>query len=356
MRHRTALLIAPLLLLLAACGGASDTEVLDEVESSADDAVTDESTDEEDTAEASDDADAAEEAAGEPTAEPDEATADGPALPVTLTDAEGNEVTVEDTSRIVSLTGTTTEIIHALGLLDQVVAVDTSSIYPEEATELPDVGYQRALNAEGIIAMEPSLVLGTEAAGPPEVIAQLRDTGIPTLQLAHEDSLDTPPERIRDLATALGVPERGEELAAEVEAAITAAVERAAEQPNQPRAAFIYLRGPETILLGGAGSVSQVMLEAAGAIDAGAEAGVEGIVPLTPEALADAAPEVIVVPAASLGPAGGVEGILALPGVAQTPAGAAGRVVAVDDGALLGLGPRTAEALEDLIDQLHAPG
>lgn len=357
MRYRTALLLVPLL-LLAACGGGSDTEVLDEGDPSADTAVTDE----QDTTEAHDDAEEAAqaeetaEAAEESTADPDGAEADAAALPVTLTDADGNEVTIEDTRRIVSLTGTTTEIIHALGLLDQVVAVDTSSIYPEQATELPDVGYQRALNAEGIIAMEPTLVLGTEAAGPPEVIAQLRDTGIPTLRLAHEDSLDTPPERIRDLATALGVPERGEKLASEVEAAITAAVERAAEQPNQPRAAFIYLRGPETILLGGAGSVSQVMLEAAGAIDAGAEAGIEGIVPLTPEALADAAPEVIVVPAASLGPAGGIDGILALPGVAQTPAGEAGRVVAVDDGALLGLGPRTAEALQALIDQLHVPG
>ncbi len=345
MRHRIGLLTVPLF-LLAACGGESATTAAPEEvgSTSSDGSTADEGSEETATAEA---------AAEEPTAEAADADAQR-ALPVTVTDAEGNEVTIEDTSRIVSLTGTTTEIIHALGLLDEVVAVDTSSIFPEDASDLPDVGYQRALNAEGIIGMDPTLVIGTDAAGPPEVIDQLRDTGIPTVRFSHEDSLDTPPQRIRDIATALGVPDRGEELAAEVEAAIAAAVGRAQEQATDPRAAFIYFRGPETMLLGGAGSVSQLMLEAAGAVDAGADVGVQGTVPLTPEALADAAPEVIVVPAASLGPAGGVEGILELPGVAQTPAGQAGRVIAVDDGALLGLGPRTAEALHALISQLHA--
>jgi len=352
MRFRLAFLTVPLLLLTACGGEAATTDAAEEVSATPDDAATEETSasEAEDTSDAIEEDDASD--AAEATGEDEEQRA----LPVTVTDADGNEVTIEDTSRIVSLTGTTTEIIHALGLLDAVVAVDTSSIYPEEATELPDVGYQRALNAEGIIEMDPTLVLGTEAAGPPEVIDQLRATGVPTVRFAHEDSLDTPAQRIMDVATALGVPERGEELAAEVEAAIAAAVELGEQQTAQPRAAFIYFRGPETMFLGGSGSVSQLMLEAAGAVDAGAEAGVEGTVPLTPEALADAAPEVIVVPAASLGPAGGVEGILGLPGVAQTPAGEAGRVVAVDDGALLGLGPRTAEALNALISQLHTAG
>jgi iron complex transport system substrate-binding protein len=327
---RPVLLTACVLVLLAGCGGGAAEVATERAE----------------TAQA--EPSVAESAAAQASPSPS-----GPALPVTVTDASGAEVTVSDVGRIVSLTGSATEVVDALGLFDNLAGVDQSAIYPPEAAELPQIGYQRALAAEGILALEPTLILGTAEAGPPEVIEQLRGSGVPTVILGFDESLDTPAAKIRAIAEVLGVPEEGERVAAETERQIAEALEGAEAAGPGPRTAFVYYRGPETILLGGAGTVSETMIEAAGGVDAGAESGVQGTVPLTPEALAAAAPEVLVFPSRGLEAAGGVEGALGLPGVAQTPAGQSGRIVAIDDQALLGLGPRTGAALAELVEGLH---
>jgi len=288
-----------------------------------------------------------------PSPSPSPAAAAVPDLPVTVTDASGAEVTVTDVGRIVSLTGSATEVIAALGLFDNLVGVDASAVFPPEAARLPQIGYQRALAAEGILGLDPTLVIGTDEAGPPEVIEQLRGSGVPTVIVTVDESLAAPAAKIRAIAGALGVPAAGQELARRVDAEIAEAAELAASAGPGPRTAFVYYRGPETILLGGAGSVSQTMIEAAGAVDAGAESGVVGTVPLTPEALVAAAPEVLLFPQRGLEAAGGPQGALALPGVGQTPAGQAGRIVGIDDQALLGLGPRTGAALRELVGALR---
>jgi iron complex transport system substrate-binding protein len=97
----------------------------------------------------------------------------GLAQPFTVKDARGQTVTVRSIERIVSLNGVTTEILFALGVGDKVVGRDTSSYYPAAANKLPSVGYQFQLNAEGILAMKPTLVLGREGAKPPQVFDQL---------------------------------------------------------------------------------------------------------------------------------------------------------------------------------------
>lgn len=255
--------------------------------------------------------------------------------------------------RIVPLNGDIAEIVYALGLGDQVVGTDVSATYPPEARETPKIGYQRTLAAEGILALEPTLVIGTDEAGPPPVIEQIRQAGIEVEIIPAGDGVDAAPTKIRAVADALGVSEEGEELARTVTVEIEAAEERVASVAEKPRVAFLYLRGPQTLTIGGTGSRADAMITAAGGIDAGAEAGVTGFVPLTAEALTQANPEVILVLTGGLESVGGVEGLLALPGVAQTPAGQAQRVLDYDDLYLLGLGPRTGQAIDDLVTGLH---
>ena len=258
-----------------------------------------------------------------------------PVLPVTVTGADGEETTVADVSRIIPANGDIAEVVFALGLGDRVVGTDVSATYPPEADALPEVGYQRTLLAEPMLGLEPTVVVGNTGAGPPGVIEQLRNAGVPVVIVDHPHDLTGPPAKIRLVARALGVPARGEALARQVEAAIDDAAAGADRHKGEPpRAALLYLRGGAVRQVGGAGT------------------GVE-FQPLGDEALIRAAPDVLVVTTSGLASVGGVDGLVEIPAVAGTPAGRDRRVIALDDQLLLGLGPRTGDALRRLVDDLH---
>ena len=289
-----------------------------------------------------------------PEASPASGSVPTPTLPVTVTDATGAEVTVTDVSRIITLNGDITETVFALGLGGNVVADDISALYPPEAASLPKIGYQRELNVEGILSFEPTVVIGDEEAGPPEVIQQIRDAGVPVVIVASDtSSIYGPVEEIRQVGAALGIPAEGDALATTLETQLQEAETLAATATSTPRVAFLYIRGQGTQMIAGAGTSADLVIAAAGGINAGADSGIQGYAPITPEALVAAAPDVILVMQAGLASVGGVEGLLAIPGVAQTPAGEAGAVVAFEDLYLLGFGPRLGAAVHDLTLALH---
>jgi iron complex transport system substrate-binding protein len=256
--------------------------------------------------------------------------------------------------RIVPLNGDLAEIVFALGLGGEVAGVDTSATYPAEAAAKPKIGYQRQLSAEGILSLRPTIALGTAEAGPPEVIDQIKKAGVRVEILPTPTTVDAVPQRIRDVAEKLGVADVGKTLADRTQSELAAAKASIPPGAAKPRVAFLYLRGTTTAMLGGVGTRADAMITAAGATDAGTEAGVQGYQPITPEALVTAKPDVILLLDGGLQSVGGVDGVLKLPGVAQTPAGAARRVVSLDDQHLLGLGPRAGGALTDLIAKLYA--
>lgn len=278
----------------------------------------------------------------------------GPSLPATVTDVSGDEVVVDDVSRIVALNGDFTEVVFALGLGANVVAVDASATYPREALRLPKVGYQRMLSAEGILAMEPSVVIGSVSAGPAEVIDQVRSTGVPVVILDAVSTIEGIGKKIRGVAQALGVPERGEEIAAQVEAEVAEVRALAAQAEERPTAAFIYLRGRDTVLMGGTGDLSHELFEASGATSAGAVAGIRAPwVPLTAEALVSANPDCLVLFTAGLESIGGVDGLMGIPGVAQTNAAAEGCILDFEGQYLQGGGPRAGALLRELLAAFH---
>jgi len=281
-------------------------------------------------------------------------TGTGGGLPVVYTGADGVESTITDAGRIVTLSGEFTEIVFALGLGGNVVGVDLSSVYPEEAADLPKVGVERLLLAEPIIAQNPTVVLGDVDATPVEVIDQVRQTGIPVVIFPRYEGVDAPATKIREVARVLGIPETGEELAASVQEEIDAVVAATAAVEERPPAAVVYLanRG-STILMLGDNTVMEGLLEAAGAIDVAPAAGADGMMPLTPEALAGGAPDYIITTDRGIDATGGLEGFLEIPGVGETPAAAAGNILVFEDLYLLGLGPRTGQLLRDLATAFH---
>jgi len=275
----------------------------------------------------------------------------------TFVGADGVETTIGDVSRIVSLNGDLTEIIFELGFGENVVGVDVTTTYPPEAAALNDqgqtVGFAQQLAAEAVLRFEPTLVIGDQQVAPPEVLEQLRGAGTPVVILETQTTLDGVETKILEVAEILGVPDEGGELAERVMGEIDAARALAATDDSDPKIAYVYVRGPQVVFLFGAGMPTQGMIEGAGAIDAGAEAGVFGPAPLTPEALVAAAPDLIVLPEAGLAALGGIEAFLELPGVAETPAAQNDAFLDYDEAYFFNLGPRAGQALDEFVRDLY---
>ncbi|MFF8675821.1 hemin ABC transporter substrate-binding protein [Streptomyces sp. NPDC015242] len=280
-----------------------------------------------------------------------------PELPVTVRSADGARVTVERAARIVPLSGSLSEIVFALGLGDRVAARDITTTFAQAAA-LPVVTRGHDVSAESVLSLRPDLVLAETTTGPREAMDQIRAAGVPILLVAPARGLDDVGPRIRAVADALGVPEAGERLVRRTEQRIAAVTESVPDERPRPRVAFLYLRGSASVyLIGGAGSGATSLIEAAGAVDAGADSGLEkDFTAITSEALVRAAPDAILVMTKGLSSVGGVDGLVRLPGVAQTPAGAERRVVAVEDGVLLTYGPRTDQVLASVVRQLYGEG
>jgi iron complex transport system substrate-binding protein len=280
----------------------------------------------------------------------------GVGLPAVVRDATGLEVTVRSIERIIPLDGDLAEIVFALGLGANVVATDLSATYPPEADARPEIGYQRALTPEPIATMEPTVLLGTELAGPPEVLDSLRSLGIPVVIVPDPPDASGPATKIRAVGEALGVGRAADRLAASVQAAIddaSAAATMAAQRDGRPRVMALYLRGERVQILFGKGSGIDWVIDAAGGIDVGTELGVQESAPITAEALLAAAPDVIMATTTGLESVGGIDGLLAIGGLARTPAGQGRAVVAFEDQYLLGGGPRTADLVRELTAVLH---
>jgi len=279
-----------------------------------------------------------------------------PVLPATVTSADGKKVTVEDTSRIVPLTGSLNEIVFTLGLGKNVVARDITATF-EQAKKLPVVTRAHDVSAESVLSLKPTVVLADTTTGPAEAIGQIRDAGIPLVVFDAAKSLDDVGPRIDTVAKTLGVVKSGDALKSRTQERI-AKVQKsvpASARTEKPRVAFLYLRGSASVyLLGGAESGASSLLEAAGAVDAGKASGLKkDFTAITSEALAKAAPDAILVMSKGLESVDGVDGLLKVPGVAETPAGLDRRIVSIDDGVLLNYGPRTDQVLKSLVEQLY---
>jgi iron complex transport system substrate-binding protein len=276
-----------------------------------------------------------------------------PELPVMVTGADGRRATVTDASRVVAvnLSGTLAEVVFALGLGDRVVGRDVATTFPE-AAHLPLVTRAHDLSAEGVLALDPTVLLTDASTGPPEAITAIREAGVPVVVVPEAWSLEAVAPRIEAVAEALGVPAAGRALVERTVADVEAAV-AAAPRAQGVKVAFLYLRGTAGVyLIGGRGSGADSLVEAFGAVDAGSAIGVERFRPLTSEGLVRAAPDVLVLMSGGLESVGGEDGLLGVAGVAQTPAGEHRRFVTVDDGRLLSFGPRTGEVVRLLASRV----
>jgi iron complex transport system substrate-binding protein len=265
---------------------------------------------------------------------------------VAARDSAGRTIMVNDSSRIVSIGGAVTEILYALGLEDRIVAVDTTSLYPERAlAEKPSVGYMRQLSPEGVLGLSPTLILASEAAGPANTIAVLEAANIPFVRVPDDNTTEGVIEKIRIVARAAGRSHQGECLAHAVRADFDSlAVQRA--RITQPlKVMFVLSFVTDRPMVAGTGTAADSAVRLAGASNAMAD--IQGYKLVNDEAVVAAQPDVIV---AMQRPRQvySAETVFARPAFATTPAANRKSFLSMDGEYLLGFGPRAARAVRDL--------
>jgi iron complex transport system substrate-binding protein len=254
-------------------------------------------------------------------------------------------------ARIVAAGGVITEILYALGLADQLVGVDATSLHPPDALATkPNIGYVRALSAEGILSLTPTLVIAIESAGPPEVLRLIADAGVPIHRLDEALTPDAVSRRIEEVGLLAGAEAQAQALAAEVAAQFAALAPRRAAIRAPKRVLFILSLQGGRAMVGGSTTSADAMIRLAGAENAAAA--VDGYKPVSDEAVIAMAPELLLTIARG-GHAIAPEELFALPAFAAIPAAATRAVITMDGLYLLGFGPRTPHAVQDLMDALY---
>ncbi|MGA1142127.1 MAG: heme/hemin ABC transporter substrate-binding protein [Ilumatobacteraceae bacterium] len=283
-----------------------------------------------------------------PTVEPE-----SPNLPTSTTGADGIVVEVTDSSRIIVLNEAIAEIVVSLGMQQFIIGRDATTTLASLAN-VAEVSNGHDISAESVLSLRPSVVIGDTRTGPPEALQQLRAAGVAVLVAPEVWTLSDLPSRVEMIAGALGIPRAGDRLVDLTQRAIDDALRGVGAYADVLRVAFLYVRGTASVyLLGGTGSGADELVAATGAVDVGALNGLSAFTPLTAEAIVQADPDVLLVMTRGLDSVGGIDGLLALPGVSSTRAAATRAVIAVDDDLLLSFGPRTGALIARLAELLN---
>lgn len=275
------------------------------------------------------------------------------AIEITSKDAVSTSIISSETpaySRVVALANGSAEIIDSLGLKKILIGRDIAST-DESLKSIPIVTSGHQVVAEKIIALSPDLVIVDSSVGPRQAIDALIAAGIEVKSIQEAWRVEDISRKISEVAALLGVKASGDRLAKKITSQSQAA---SLQIKGNPRIAFLYLRGGNAIyLLGGKGSGADSLLSTLGAEDVGAKISSKPFVTLTSESFAQASPEILLVMSKGLESVGGVDGLVALPGIAQTAAGRNKAIIAVDDSLLLSFGPRTPNLLVKLAEAIN---
>jgi len=271
-----------------------------------------------------------------------------------------NAPTDSSDARYVVISPIYNEIIWALGAQDKVVGVDLSTTYPPDVKKVQTVGYHRALSAEGILSLHPTAVIHDNNVGPPQVVDQIKQLNIPMKTFtAKNDGFDGTKALIREMGAYFHKEARAEELCKTLDDQRAASLEKVKQYTDRPRVAVIHFGRASNVYMvvgkgggGDGGGVSQ-MIELAGGQMALENTG-RGMQRLeSPELLAQANPDVILLTDFGYDRLGSMDQIKALPGVATSNAAKNGRIYRIEENVLNYFGPRSGENIEKVAAVIH---
>jgi iron complex transport system substrate-binding protein len=262
----------------------------------------------------------------------------------TVVDAAGRTVTITDTTRIVSIGGAVTEILYALGVEDRVIAVDLTSTFPARVREKTSIGYMRTLSPEGVLSVDPGLVLAIEGSGPKEAIDVLEKASVPLVLVPEAHDGEGVLRKIRFVADAVGEHERGKALAAAVSDDLATLAYETARIGERRKAVFVLSMGGGAPMVAGDGTAAAAIFALAGVDNA--LGGFNGYKQASDEAAFASAPDAVVAMAEGHGT--NAANVFALPAFAGTPAARDSRLIVMSGAYLLSFSPRAAHAAHDL--------
>jgi iron complex transport system substrate-binding protein len=259
-------------------------------------------------------------------------------------------VSVHAQERIITAGSAITETVCALGDCDKIIASDRASLYPSKIQQLPSIGYRSGINAEGIISLKPTLIIAEKDYVEEAVLTQLSSTGIKLVIVDRKNNVNDTRKFITQIAEALRKESEGKKLIQEIEQDLAEAKLLLQKATSSPKVLCIYNRGTATISVAGKDTFGEIVnyLGATSAISS-----VDGYKPLNTEALIAANPDYLLMVSSGFESLGGVEGVLKIPGVAQTTAGKKKQIISFDGLMLTNFGPRLGRAVRELVILLH---
>ena len=239
--------------------------------------------------------------------------------------------------KIVSLNGGITEILAALGHQNEIVGTDVTSVYPENLKQTAKVlGHMRTITIEPIMALNPTLILASEKDMNPELLKKIGESKIQTEIYKQDFSVEGTKKLIEQIAKTIGNNDYQK-----ISDKIDADLAKLNPIAQKPKVLFIYARG-NNMMVSGKGTQMANLITISGGENAIND--FEDFKPLTPEALVKYNPDFLLFFTDALQSSGGIEGVLKVPGVAQTNAGKNKKIIAMDGGLMSSFGPRLGEA------------
>lgn len=260
----------------------------------------------------------------------------------------------ETYNRIAVAGGDITEIVYALGAGDRIIAVDSTSGYPDDTKNKAQIGYVRALSAEGVLSLSPDLLIGADDTGPANVIDNLKAAGLSIALAPLGHGADRVPTKIRFVGETLGLTDKADQMIAQYMADMASIKAKVDALNHRPKVIFILSVREGAPVVGGRETSANDIIELAGGENAAAA--FSGWKPMNAEALIAANPDFIVMSGIHADNIGGDDVVMNRPDVQQTTAGKQGNLVKMDAMMLLGFGPRTPAAVAELMDHLHTKG
>ena len=260
---------------------------------------------------------------------------------------------VEDSSRITVAGGSITEILYSINADKKIVAVDITSYHPEEATSHPSIGYVRTLSAEGILSLDPTLILGEDDMGPPTVINQIKRTGIDVSIIPEEHSAEGIINKINCIGNIIGMKEESQKFIKSKILPKIKELNRYSIKNIKEKKKVIFILGLQSgsPIIGGLNTSADGFIKMIGGINSMNE--FENWKPVSTESIISSEPDVILVTARGMNAFGDIEALKSHPSLSLTPAVKNNTIYSMDGMAMLGFSPRTLDSAIEISKKIN---